>query len=211
MKKSFLKYLLGVTLPVLCMMPSSAYAGTIFAENFDSATVGLNVTSAGAFSTFGGTNVDVLGGSTFGFLCAGPTSGQCVDLGGSGGDAAGHLGLTTALNLAPGTYYLSFDLIGSGRGQDTSTTVNFGSYSQTFLLTSGDITSGIVLNQAVTIGGGPTQLQFLSNGLANQNIGSILDNVSISDSSPVPEPGTLGLMATGLLGAAGFIRRRFQA
>ena len=28
--------------------------------------------------------------------------------------------------------------------------------------------------------------------------------------SPVPEPGTLGLMATGLIGAAGAIRRRFS-
>jgi hypothetical protein len=32
-----------------------------------------------------------------------------------------------------------------------------------------------------------------------------------SDPSPVPEPGTLGLFATGLLGAAGIVRRRFAA
>ena len=31
-----------------------------------------------------------------------------------------------------------------------------------------------------------------------------------ASASPVPEPGTLGLMATGLLGAAGAVRRRFQ-
>lgn len=211
MKVSVVKYVLGIALPVLCMMPASAYASTIFSENFETATVGLDVTTAGAFSAQNGTNVDVLGGATFGYLCSGPTSGQCVDLGGSGGNAAGNLGLTNELNLAAGTYYLSFDLIGSGRGQDTSTTVNFGDYSHTFLLTSGDITSGVVVNQAVTVTGGLTQLQFLSNGTGNQNIGAILDNVSISDSSPVPEPGTLSLMATGLLGAAGFIRRRFLA
>src|ERR1039458_7303929 len=40
------------------------------------------------------------------------------------------------------------------RGETTSTTVDFGTYSQTFVLTSGDITSGVVINQAVTVTGG---------------------------------------------------------
>lgn len=211
MKRSFLRYALFVALPIFCVAPSSLHATPIFVENFNSATVGLGVTTAGAFSAIGGTNVDVVGGATFGFLCAAPESGNCVDMGGSGGNAVGNLELTTPLNLAAGVYDLSFDLIGSGRGQTTSTTVNFGPYSQTFILTSGDVTSGIVVNQAVTIAGGLTQLQFLNNGGGNPDIGALLDNISISAAgTPVPEPGTLSLMAIGLLGAAIVVQRRFH-
>lgn len=211
MKKTLLHYALLVALPAFCLMPSTLHADTIFSENFDTATVGLGVTTAGQFTAIDGTNVDVVGGSTFGYLCSGPESGNCVDMGGSGGkDPSGKIDLSTALNLAPGTYYLSFDLIGSQRGTTTATTVMFGSYMQTFTLASNDFSSGIVLNQAVTISGGTTQLEFVDNS-GPDNIGSLLDNVSISNTSPVPEPGTLGLLATGLLGAAGIIRRRFQA
>ena len=84
------------------------------------------------------------------------------------------------------------------------------------MLTSGDVTDGVV-NVAVPIAGGPTQLQFLNNGTpgGNSDVGALLDNVSISPSvvgtPTVPEPGTLGLMLTGLLGAAGAVRRRFRA
>jgi hypothetical protein len=213
MKRSFLPYALFVALPTFCTAPSYLHASPIFVENFNTATVGLAVTTAGAFSAIGGTNVDIVGGILYGSLCAGPESGNCVDMAGSNGNPFGNLELTTPLNLAAGVYDLSFDLIGSGRGQTTSTTVKFGPYSQTFILTSGDITSGAVANQAVTIAGGLTQLQFLNNGDGgNPNIGALLDNVSISaaGTSTVPEPGTLSLMAIGLLAAAIVIHRRFQ-
>jgi PEP-CTERM motif len=211
MKHSLLKYSQLTFLPVLLGLSLSAHASTIFTENFDSATVNLGVTQAGQFNTINGTNVDVVGGSNFGYLCTGPESGNCVDLGGTGGNAFGDL--VTTLTLAPGTYDLSFDLIGSQRGPTTSTTVSFGDYSETFVLASGDITSGIVINQIVDVTGGSTQLQFLNNGYPGDdgNEGALLDNVSITSTSPVPEPGTLGLMTTGFLGLAGAVRRRFKA
>jgi hypothetical protein len=54
------------------------------------------------------------------------------------------------MSLAPGTYSLSFDLIGSQRGLTTSTTVTLGSlFNQTFILGSSDVTDGIV-NDTVT-------------------------------------------------------------
>lgn len=188
------------------------HATTILSENFDGLAPALSVTSAGSFVTVGGTNVDVVGGGLFDSLCAGPESGNCVDLAGSGGNPLGQLQLATPLNLAAGNYNLSFDLIGSGRGQNSSTTVTFGSYTETFLLTSGDQTSGIV-NTMVSIAGGPMQLSFVNNGVAggNGNIGALLDNVEISTGgNPVPEPGTISLIATGLLGAAGMVRRRLM-
>ncbi len=208
MKSSFLKFAMLATLPAFCLITAPLHATPVFLENFNSATVGLDVTQADQFQTTNGTDVDVVGGSNFGYLCAGPESGNCVDLGGTGGDATGDL--VTTLNLAAGTYDLSFDLIGSQRGDTTSTTVNFGDYSQTFILASGDVTSGVI-NELVTVTGGPIQLEFLNNGNSdNANIGALLDNVSISTTSPVPEPGTVGLMATGLLGLAGAVRRRFN-
>jgi hypothetical protein len=216
MRATSLKSALLLCAITLACPTTALHAATIFSENFDELTAQLAVTSIGPFSAINGTNVDIVGpGDGFGALCAGPESGNCVDLSGSGGNSQGQLALTTPLVLAPGVYDLSFELIGSQRGDTTSTTVTFGSYSQTFVLTSGDDADGIVVNQAVTIAGGPTQLMFVDNS-PNDNIGALLDNISISTagtSAPpgtVPEPETLGLMATGLLGAAGMLRRRFR-
>lgn len=196
-------------LPALLLMTGVVHAGTIFSENFDELTPGLGVTTAGAFQAINGTNVDVVGGALFGYLCHAPESGNCVDMGGSGGkNPSGNIDLITALNLAPGTYYLSFDLIGSQRDTTTMTTVNFGPYTHTFTLGPDDFTSGIVTDQAIVWAGGPIQLQFVDNSPAD-NIGALLDNITISTStSPVPEPESLVLLATGLIGGAGLLRRK---
>ena len=178
-----------------------AMSTTVLNENFDGLTANLAVTSAGSFSTIGGTNVDVVGpGNGWGFLCVAPESGNCADLNGSGGNPQGQL--QSNMLFGAGSYLLSFDLIGSGRGQTDSATVTFGNYSQVFTLTSGDVTSGIVVNAPVTVTT-PGYLTFASD--TTGNVGLVLDNVTVA--TAVPEPATLSLLGLGLAGI-GFIRRR---
>jgi PEP-CTERM motif-containing protein len=179
--------------------------GDILSENFNELSpTTLNAPSpVGAFSVTAGT-VDLLGGAVFGSLCAAPEGGNCVDMDGSNGHAGQ---LTSApLTFAPGTYTLSFDLIGSQRGPTTSTTVTLGSlYNQTFVLASNDDTDGIV-NFTFTVGSTTVApLVFTSNDGASV-IGALLDNVDITGSgtgtTPTPEPATLAMLAVGLLSLA---------
>ena len=184
----------------LCLSIATQGA-VILNENFNELTPQLTATAVGAFSTIGGTNVDIVGGGLFGNLCAAPESGNCVDMDGSNGLSQGILQTTVPISLTPGVnYFLSFDLIGSGRGNTTSTTVSLGPYSQTFVLASNDVSSGIIVNQLVTVSA-PTMANLTFTSNTPGNIGSVLDNVVISTSAVtgVPEPASIVLLASALL------------
>jgi hypothetical protein len=195
------KILMTAALALLLISPAISRADGI-SENFNELTPSLNATNVGAFTVTGG-SVDVVGGTLFGGLCVAPTSGNCVDLDGTT-NAAGQIS-SASLTLTPGVYSLSFDLIGSQRGNTTSTTVTLGSlFDQNFILTSGDDTDGIV-NTTFTVGTTTTvPLVFTSN--TPGNMGALLDNVSLTPAVATPEPATLSLLGFGLVGV--MIRRR---
>jgi len=186
-------FVIGLVLSLsLSFFAASAFGQTVLSENFDELTPQLTATSVGAFSTINGTNVDIVGGGLYGSLCVAPESGNCIDMDGSGGNPQGQLQSNSS--FAPGTYLLSFDLIGDQRGSTATVTVSFGNYDQTFTLTSGDDTDGIVINQAVTVSGSPSNLLFVSD--TPGDVGLLLDNALIT--SPTPEPGTAILWLTGM-------------
>jgi hypothetical protein len=195
------RFLFCAGLLAFCV-PPAVRAATILSENFDELTQQLAVTSAGAFTTINGTNVDIVG-SSFG-LCNGPESGNCIDMNGSNGNPQGQL--QSNMVFAAGTYLLSFDLIGDQRGSTASVTVTLGDYNHMFTLASGDLAGGIVVNAPVTVTT-PSQLLFASD--VPGNIGLVLDNVVVSTATTsIPEPSSLLLMGSALLAGAMALRRR---
>jgi len=132
-------------------------------------------------------------------------------LNGSNGNPQGVLQTNTPIALNPGINYLSFDLIGSGRGTTPSATVTFGPYSQTFVLSSNDVTDGIVIDELVTVSSATMgNLRFASN--TPGKVGELLDNLLITSSpaSAVPGPSSIIPIGPALLGLVVLGRRVMQ-
>jgi hypothetical protein len=194
------------------------YGTTIFSENFDELTLaqtGLGLTSAGQFHTINGTNIDIVSAANgFSHLVIPPESGNVVDLGGTGGNFLGQL-QSVAITLTPGTYTLSFDLLGSFTDQTgTATTVNLAPasgpalYQELFALTPNQFA---IEHSVFTVTGSPETVYLTFSLLKGApNIGSLLDNVSIDSgviTSPVPEPDSLLLVGSGLTALVVLVRR----
>lgn len=170
-------------------------ATTIFADNFDSYSVGLNATPTDWTVNLG--TVDIIGNSYFDFI---PGSGNYIDLDGSTNNAGV---LTHSFSaLAGQQYQLSFDLAGNHRDSNTEhVTVLFGTSLQTYSLPVNAGWTHYVLNFTPLLSG-TRYMSFAAWG--GDNKGMLLDNVTVM---AVPEPETYAMMMAGL-GMVGLMARR---
>jgi hypothetical protein len=192
------------TLLVLLIAIAPMSASTIFSDNFDSYNGGvgaLNFTNFGGNWNVGGGTVDLIGNGFFDFV---PGNGLYIDLDGSTGQS----GLFTHnFSLAPGTYSLQFALAGTHRGTTDSVTISLGAlYNEVFTLQSNDPLT--LYTRTITVVSSTNAALGFQDASSN-NIGILLDDVSFSDTAPVPEPSSLMLLGSGFMGAAGIIRRRY--
>jgi hypothetical protein len=201
------KLAIAVAAGLVAGASASAQAGVVFSDNFNSYAFQLNWVPPANWTVPVG-SVDLIGETTtitdFDFF---PGNGGYVDLDGSTGQAGT---LETIQSFAAGTYTLTFDLAGNARGDvNKTTTISLGSqvvatldlpstspyqlYSYTFTATTGG------------------QLSFGDNTAGNQDIGNILDNVTLS--TGIPEASTWAMMLLGFagLGYAGYRARRTVA
>ena len=174
---------------------SPAQAAVIFFDNFNSYPAQLNWVPPANWSAPGPGAVDLIGETTtvttFNFY---PGNGGYVDLDGSNGIAGT---LQTLMPFGAGTYTLSFDLAGNARNDGSKTTViTLGNFTTQITLAATDPYALHTLN--ITTTGGNLVFSDLSGG--NNNIGNILDNVTLATVAAIPEPATWAMMLLGFAG-----------
>lgn len=180
----------------LLTLSFSAQATVVFSDNFEANSHGTNVVPTGWTVTDG--TVDIVSPTYFG-LC-GSANGKCIDLDGSTSNS-GVMSKTFALTAGL-SYTASFDIAGNGRGGVDNVTIKFG--DQTLSLT-GILASTPWATYSLTYVptvSGVFSLSFENAG--GDNIGALLDNVSIS---AVPEAETYAMLLVGL-GLLGMRRQR---
>jgi len=182
---------------------SAAQAVTIFSDDFNADTNGLNKTVFVGGWTVANGSVDMIG-SPPPFFDLIPGNGHYVDLDGSSSDAGE---FSKALSLTGGvTYTASFQLAGSHRGGSDIVDVSFGTSLGTYTLLSADPlgTRTLIFTPGSS---GLFSLTFANRG--GDNVGALLDNVEVT-AAAIPEPSTYALMFAGLAGIGFVARRRTQ-
>ena len=191
-----------VFIAVVCAFMSAPASADLFSDDFNSESIGVPYNSFANWDVSNGT-VDLIGvGSSWNWF---PAYGRYVDMDGSTGDA-GKMTTKTSFNFSPGTYTLSFDLAGNQRpGYAPSDTVivqvDMGTlFNNSYTLTTLDPFTTYTETFVV---GAPTIAKLSFEGVGGDNVGMLLDNVTL-----VPIPGAVVLGILGL-GAVGVKLRKF--
>ncbi len=220
------KFLAAIALTAMTTSP--AFAGVVFSDNFDGENGGataLNYTGYANFASTGGGTTDLVANGDFSIAC----SGSCVDLDGSPGP--GELTSLNSFAFNTGDFVrLTFDIGGSQRrsgsdsflaGFDFGSAVMIDDYGFNFSGTDQIVipstnTSNITTSSTVAFdapfftrsifftAGSAGSLNFKFGSSSADNVGPLLDNVSLSIGAPVPEPATWAMMifGFGLVGSA---------
>jgi hypothetical protein len=216
----------------VALLASPLSAQTLLTDNFNAENGGAaSVLNYASFANWNVTGaVDLIKTPDFGIPCAGG-SGMCVDMSGSQGVAGTLTSKLTYSFAANDLIRLSIDVSGNARTSATdsftaalllSSGTNAYVATSTGMLSSSAFIGANLVRSTVNVAGNAAMqtgtLEFraatagtvtiqLSTTAAN-NIGPILDNVSLVNVSTVPEPGTYALMAAGLSALLIVQRRR---
>ncbi|MEN6375595.1 MAG: VPLPA-CTERM sorting domain-containing protein [Smithella sp.] len=202
MRKQAKRILISICMIVVLFVFSAGAASASFFDNFNTENGGVGLLNYNNFTQWQITNgtVDLIGSP--GFWNYFPSYGLYVDLDGSSGQAGI---MTTKTTFAPGSYKLEFLLAGSQRGDTNTVDISMGNWTQTLTLNSSDPLTLYSYNITINTVG---PLSFHNRG--GDDVGAILDNVSVSaSSSTVPIPAAAWLLGSGLLGLVG-LRKKFN-
>ncbi|MEH2412198.1 PEP-CTERM sorting domain-containing protein [Nostoc sp.] len=186
---------------------SAASVTTLLQDSFEQEnSTALNYDHFANWNVVNG-SVDLIG--SVGFYDFLPANGLYVDLDGSTGKAGTMTSKTTFNFQAGNIVNLSFQLAGNQRDNVTdSVTVSLGNlFSETFSLLGSQAFTNFTRSFTVA---NVTSATLDFKGIGTDNVGLLLDNVTLTKS--VPEPGSImGILGLGAFGVTSLCKRKQQA